>query len=68
MRIHIAMKVAAAAGHVWPGICIHAIDIVHPPGISIPVDIDPHHRTVASALTAKSRVAAARNVRSPAAS
>jgi hypothetical protein len=33
---------AAATGHVCPGIRIHAIDIVHPPGIGIsPIaDID----------------------------
>src|SRR5262245_1335611 len=68
MRIHIAMKDAAASGHVWPGIRIHAIDMVQPPGIAIPPDMDPHHHTVVSALAAKSRVAAAPNARSPAAS
>ena len=29
------MNIAATPGHVWPGIRIHVIDIVQPPGISI---------------------------------
>jgi|SRR6516164_4048051 len=44
------------AGHVCPGIRIHAIDIVQPPGIGIsPIaDMDVHQRIVAAALAAKS--------------
>jgi hypothetical protein len=47
---------AAAAGHVCPGIRIHAIDMVQPPGIGItPIDdMDLHQITVTAALTAKS--------------
>ena len=47
---------AAAPGHVWPGIRIHAIDIVQPPGIGIPpiADMDSHQATVTAALAAKS--------------
>jgi hypothetical protein len=39
---------AAAPGHVCPGIRIHAIDIVQPPGIGIsPIaDMDAHQRVV----------------------
>jgi hypothetical protein len=39
-----------------PGIRIHIIDIVHPPGIGIPpvVDMDPHQAVVSAALEAKS--------------
>ena len=50
------MNVAAAPGHDWPGIRIHAIDIVQPPGISMPgiADMDPHQRTVVAALAANS--------------
>jgi hypothetical protein len=46
---------AAAPGHVCPGIRIHAIDIVQPPGIGIPLiaDIDPHQIIVTAALAAK---------------
>jgi hypothetical protein len=47
---------AAAPGHVCPGIRIHAIDIVQPPGIGIsPIaDMDAHQRIVTAALAAKS--------------
>src|SRR5262245_8184580 len=47
---------AAAVGHVCPGIRIHAIDIVQPPGIGIsPIaDMDLHQTIVAAALTANS--------------
>jgi hypothetical protein len=46
---------AATAGHVCPGIRIHAIDIVQPPGIGIsPIaDMDAHQRIVTAALTTK---------------
>src|SRR5262245_14239503 len=47
---------AAAPGHVCPGIRIHAIDIVQPPGIGIsPIaDMDAHQAIVNAALAAKS--------------
>jgi hypothetical protein len=47
---------AAAPGHVCPGIRIHAIDIVQPPGIAIsPIaDMDAHQAIVTAALAAKS--------------
>jgi hypothetical protein len=47
---------AAAPGHVCPGIRIHAIVIVQPPGIGIsPIDdMDAHHTIVPAALAAKS--------------
>src|SRR5262245_49945013 len=47
---------AAATGHVCPGIRIHAIDIVQPPGIGIsPMsDMDPHQAMVTAALATKS--------------
>ena len=47
---------AAAPGHVCPGIRIHAIDIVQPPGIGIsPIaDMDAHQAIVPAALAAKS--------------
>jgi hypothetical protein len=46
---------AAAPGHVCPGIRIHAIDIVQPPGIGIsPIaDMDPHQAIVTAAPAAK---------------
>jgi hypothetical protein len=48
-------NVAAAPGQVCPGIRIHAIDIVQPPGIVIPpiVDMDPHQTIVTAVLAAK---------------
>jgi hypothetical protein len=39
---HIARNTAAAPVHVWPGIRIHAIDIVQPPDIGMDADIDSH--------------------------
>ena len=46
---------AAAPGHVCPGIRIHVIDIVQPPGIGIsPIaDIDAHPTIVPAVLAAK---------------
>ena len=43
---------AAAPGHVWPGIRIHVIDIVQPPGIGMPpiADIEAHQAVVSAAL------------------
>jgi hypothetical protein len=54
---------AAALGHVSPGIRIHAIDIVQPPGIAIsPIaDMDAHQTIVTAALAAKSSADTPRN-------
>jgi hypothetical protein len=56
-------NVAAAPGHVCPGIRIHAIDIVQPPGIVIPpiADMDPHHTIVTAVLAAKISAETPRN-------
>src|SRR5882724_6796269 len=53
---HMPRNDAAAPAHVCPGIRIHAIDIVQPPGIGIsPIaDMDPHQTIVTAALAAKS--------------
>ncbi len=53
IRTHIAMKVMGAPSQLCPGIRIHAIDIVQPPGIGIPpiADIDTHQNVVSVALT-----------------
>ncbi len=37
---HIIRKLPADVNHVWPGIRIHIIDIVQPPGISISQHIE----------------------------
>jgi len=65
MTIHIPRNTAAASSHVCPGILIHAIDIVQPPGIGIsPVpDMDAHQTIVTAALAAKSSAEAPKNVR-----
>jgi hypothetical protein len=57
---------AAAPGHVCPGIRIHAIDIVQPPGIGIPLiaDMDAHQTIVAAALAAKSSAETPKKARS----
>jgi hypothetical protein len=56
---------AAAPGHVCPGIRMHAIDIVHPPGIGKPSisDMDAHQAIVTAPLAAKSSVEAPRKAR-----
>ena len=53
---HIPENDVAALAHVCPGIRIHAIDIVQPPGIGIsPMDdMDAHQEVVKLALTTKS--------------
>src|SRR6266545_7312341 len=53
---HMPRNDAAAPGHVCPGIRIHAIDMVQPPGIGIsPIaDMDVHQTIVSAALAAKS--------------
>jgi len=53
----------AAPAHVWPGMRIHAIDMVQSPGISIPPDMEEHHTVVTAALLAKSSAEMPRNVR-----
>jgi hypothetical protein len=60
---HMPRNEAAAPGHVCPGIRIHAIDIVQPPGIGIPpiADIDALQTIVTAALAAKSSAKTARN-------
>jgi len=60
-----ARNEAAAPGHVCPGIRIHAIVIVQPPGISIPpmADMDTHHVMVTTTLTVKSSAETPRNAR-----
>src|SRR6476646_10660484 len=53
---HMPRNDAAVPGHVCPGIRIHAIDIVQPPGIVIPpiADMDVQQTIVIAALAAKS--------------
>src|SRR5258706_518159 len=62
---------AAAPGHVCPGMRIHAIDIVQPPGIGIspisPIaDIDVRQTIVTAALAAKSSPETPKKARSEA--
>ena len=65
ITIHIATNDAAAPGHVRPGIRIHAIDIVQPPGIGMPpiADMDAHQTTVTAALAAKNSAETPRKAR-----
>jgi hypothetical protein len=63
-------KETAAPNHVCPGIGIHVIDIVQPPGMDIPPAIsamDEHQRTVPAALMAKSNAETPKKARSEAA-
>src|SRR5512132_1182189 len=65
---HMPRNDAAATGHVCPGIRIHAIDIVQPPGIGIsPIaDMDAHQTIVTAALAAKSSAEVPKKARSEA--
>src|SRR5687768_11144796 len=59
---HMARNDAAAPGHVCSGIRIHAIDIVQPPGIGMPIaDMEVHQTIVTAALAAKSAAETPRN-------
>ena len=60
---HMPRNDAAAPGHVCPGIRIHAIDIVQPPGIGISsiADMDPRQTIVATTLAVKISVETPRN-------
>src|SRR5262245_15317085 len=60
---HMPRNEPAAPGHDWPGIRIHAIDIVQPPaiGISSMRDMDAHHKPVRAELAAKSSAERPRN-------
>ena len=59
---------AAAPGHDCPGIRIHAIDMVQPPGIGMPpiADIEAHQTIVTAALAANSSVETPKKARSDA--
>src|SRR5262252_9277745 len=66
ITIHIPRNDAAAAGQVCPGIRIHVIDIVQPPGIVMsPIaDIDEDQTVVSAAQTANSSAETPKNARS----
>jgi hypothetical protein len=65
MTTHMPRNDAAAPDHVCPGIRVHAIDIVQPPGIGIsPIaDMDAHQTLVTAALAAKSSAERPKKVR-----
>src|SRR5215831_11860099 len=65
IRTHMPRNVAAAATRPWPGIRIQAIDIVQPPGMGIPPDIDRAQATVAAALAANRTATVSARPRSP---
>src|SRR5215472_760449 len=56
MTIHIPRNDAVASGHVAPGVLIHTIDIVQPPGIVMPPipDMDLHPEVVSAELATNS--------------
>jgi len=65
ITVHMPRNDAARPGHVCPGITIHIIDIVQPPGIGIPpmADMDEDHTIVTAALAAKANVETPKNAR-----
>src|SRR3954462_7685011 len=62
---HMQMNDAATWDHACPGMRIHAIDIVQPPGIGMPrvPDMDAHQTIVSAALVAKSNARTPTNER-----
>src|SRR5258708_35858748 len=67
ITIHMPMKEVEAKSQVWPPILIHAIDIVQPPGMGMPPDMERHHTSVPVALATNrsplpARSAASRSV------
>jgi hypothetical protein len=56
ITVHMPRKDAAAPIHVCPGIRIHAIDMLQPPGIGIPpiADMDAQEWIVAAVLATRS--------------
>src|SRR5215510_508099 len=62
---HMPRNDAPAPGHDCPGIRIHAIAIVQPPGIGIiPIaDMDSHQRIVSAALATNSNAEMPKNAR-----
>ncbi|HZQ54948.1 MAG TPA: hypothetical protein VFB14_22300 [Bryobacteraceae bacterium] len=65
ITIHMPMNEAVVSSHVRPGIRIHIIDIVQPPGMGMPciVDIDMDQKIVSAALVAKSNAQTATKTR-----
>jgi hypothetical protein len=65
IAIHMERNHVALASQVRPGIRIHAIERVQPPGIAIPplADIVAHQAAVIAALPAKSSTARPRKAR-----
>src|SRR5690349_1057069 len=56
IKTHMRRNAAVAPNHVCPGMRIHAVDMVQPPGMAIsPIaDMEMEHAIVAVALAAKS--------------
>jgi hypothetical protein len=56
MTSHMPRNAAAVPSQVWPGMRIHIIDMLQPPGIGISciADIELHHWIVNAALAANS--------------
>ena len=50
MTNHICVNIQLAPDQLWPGIFIQAIDMVQPPGMFIPPDIERHSPIVATTL------------------
>ncbi|HEX3122567.1 MAG TPA: hypothetical protein VHQ21_04635 [Rhodanobacteraceae bacterium] len=70
MTSHMPRNIVATPGQVWPGIRIHIIDMVQPPGIGMSciADIELHHLIVTAVLAANSAAAAPTKERCEAAS
>ena len=54
ISVHIPRNATPAPTQLSPGMRIQAMDIVHPPGMAMPPDIDWHQTTVPTALAMNS--------------
>src|SRR5262245_16352493 len=61
ITIHIPRNDAPAPSQLCPGILIHAMDMVQPPAIGMPPDIDPQKSTVTATLAANKSAQPVRN-------
>jgi len=66
IAVHIAKKDVDAAAELWPGMRIQVMDIVQPPGMTMPPDMDEHQQIVPAALAMNRKALIVRNTRPPA--
>src|SRR5260370_17142830 len=64
INVHMGMNGADGADQVWPRIVIQVMEMVQPPGMGMPPDIEEHQEIVPTALAMNRSAVTARNTRS----